>query len=146
VAVSASIAASDASAANAALEALGHGPDNFSIPLRDGAQETATHAALHLGSGDAAFLADLQSLTATYPSLTIGEDAGTINNFVAFTTAKGLEWTDPALWTENPVMLGDQRDFGGTIYTSLVDYNVWTPMQYPRGWQGPVSHAELVSP
>lgn len=141
MAISAFILVADVDAINTDLEALGHGPLNFTVPLRDGAQELATHAALHLGGRDDAFLADLQSLQGTYPSLAISADAGTDFNFTAHVTAASLEWSDPALWTENPVMAGDQRAFGGVIYTSLIDYNVWTPSNYPRGWQGPAAPA-----
>jgi len=45
------------------------------------------------------------------------------------------QWSDPALWAFQNVMTGDQRDFGGTTYESLIDFNVWSPTQYPQGWQ-----------
>jgi len=44
-------------------------------------------------------------------------------------------WSDPALWAFSSVMTGDQRDFDGQTYESLIDFNVWTPTQYPQGWQ-----------
>lgn len=46
----------------------------------------------------------------------------------------GNQWSDPALWAFSNVMTGDQRDFGGTTYESTIDFNVWTPTQYPQGW------------
>jgi hypothetical protein len=45
------------------------------------------------------------------------------------------QWSDPALWAFSAVMTGDQRDFDGTTYESLIDFNVWSPTQYPAGWQ-----------
>ena len=32
-------------------------------------------------------------------------------------------------------MQGDVRTFGGVEYVSNINYNVWTPEQYPRGWR-----------
>jgi len=54
----------------------------------------------------------------------------------------GNQWSDPALWPFQNVMTGDQRDFDGVTYESLIDFNVWSPTQYPDGWvevvaQGP---------
>ena len=31
-------------------------------------------------------------------------------------------------------MVGDQREFAGVTYESTIDFNVWTPTQYPAGW------------
>jgi len=45
------------------------------------------------------------------------------------------QWSDPALWAFQNVMTGDQREFGGVTFESLIDFNVWTPSQYPQGWQ-----------
>ena len=49
-------------------------------------------------------------------------------------------WSDPRLWAFSNVMTGDQREFGGVTYESLIDFNVWSPTQYPQGW------AEVVQP
>lgn len=46
----------------------------------------------------------------------------------------GNTWSDPRLWAFSNVMTGDQRDFGGQTYESLIDFNVWSPEQYPQGW------------
>jgi len=43
-------------------------------------------------------------------------------------------WSDPELWAFSNVMTGDQRDFDGVTYESLIDFNVWSPSQYPAGW------------
>ena len=52
----------------------------------------------------------------------------------------GHQWSDPRLWAFSNVMTGDQREFGGKTYESLIDFNVWSPTQYPAGW------AEVVAP
>ena len=46
----------------------------------------------------------------------------------------GNQWSDPALWAFQNVMTGDQRDFGGVTYESTIDFNVWSPTQFPGGW------------
>ncbi len=51
--------------------------------------------------------------------------------------ATDFAYTDPskALF---PVMIGDQIEWpegSGTMFESLIDFNVWTPDQYPQGWQ-----------
>lgn len=126
--ISASIPVEYMAAANAELEAAGHGPDNFSVPLRDG-EGSATHAAFH--SWDIpAFLASVQALD--YPGLVIRYDPGDTVNFQTHCTAQALEWSDPTFWFENPVMKGDQRTHGSKLWESLVDYNVWEP---PVGWR-----------
>lgn len=53
------------------------------------------------------------------------------------------QWSDPRLWAFRNVMTGDRRDFGGTTYESLIDFNLWSPSQYPAGWQevGPATGA-----
>ena len=49
--------------------------------------------------------------------------------------AGGMTWSDPALWAFQNVMTGDVRTFDGVDYESLIDFNVWTPTQFPGGWQ-----------
>lgn len=49
--------------------------------------------------------------------------------------AGGCEWSDPRVWWASPVMIGDQRELDGVVYESLIDFNVWSPIQYPEGWQ-----------
>lgn len=46
----------------------------------------------------------------------------------------GNEWSDPALWAFSNVMTGDERDFDGVVWQSTIDFNVWSPTQYPQGW------------
>lgn len=123
---SATIPVEHMAAANAELEAQGHGPGNFSVPLRDGAAE-ATHAGLHAW-GDPVFLAHVQALDYTGLVVTTGDN--TAPNFEEHTQAQALEWGDQTEWFENPIMKGDERDHTGKTWVSLVDYNVWEPPIY----------------
>lgn len=43
------------------------------------------------------------------------------------------EWVQPT--AENPYMAGDKVTFEGEHYISLIDNNVWSPADYPAGWQ-----------
>jgi len=44
------------------------------------------------------------------------------------------QWSNPDLWAFSNVMTGDQRDFDGVTWESTIDFNVWSPTQYPQGW------------
>lgn len=44
------------------------------------------------------------------------------------------QWSNPALWAFQNVMTGDQRDFAGQTWESTIDFNVWSPTQFPGGW------------
>lgn len=44
-----------------------------------------------------------------------------------------LEWVQPD--STNPYMMGDKVVFEGVVYESLIDNNVWSPADYPAGWQ-----------
>ena len=35
----------------------------------------------------------------------------------------------------NPYMIGDKVIFGGKVYQSVIDNNVWSPTDYPQGWK-----------
>lgn len=50
--------------------------------------------------------------------------------------AQGIieEWGERDL-TVNPFMKGEQVKFEGAIYESIIDNNVWTPVDYPQGWK-----------
>jgi hypothetical protein len=124
--ISATIPVADLASANATLEALGHGPGCFSVPLRTGAAE-ATHAGLHAWD-DPVFLASLQSI----PNVVITTTGEGSEGFEAHTQSQALEWSDPTNWFQNPVMKGDTRSHGGKNWESLVDYNVWEP---PVNWR-----------
>ena len=43
------------------------------------------------------------------------------------------EWTQPD--STNGYSVGNQVMYNGVIYTSLIDNNVWSPADYPAGWQ-----------
>ena len=43
------------------------------------------------------------------------------------------EWVQPD--STNPYMIGDKVRFEGKVYQSLIDNNVWSPADYPQGWQ-----------
>ena len=43
------------------------------------------------------------------------------------------EWVQPD--STNPYSRGDRVMFGGKVYESLIDGNVWSPAAYPAGWQ-----------
>lgn len=41
----------------------------------------------------------------------------------------------PLEWEQKTYMIGDRVIFNGNIYESVIDNNVWTPADYPAGWQ-----------
>lgn len=43
------------------------------------------------------------------------------------------EWEQPD--STNPYMKGNRVRFGGKVYESLIDNNVWSPTAYPQGWK-----------
>lgn len=43
------------------------------------------------------------------------------------------DWVQPD--STNAYMIGDQVIFEGKIYESVIDNNVWSPADYPTGWQ-----------
>ena len=43
------------------------------------------------------------------------------------------EWVQPD--STNPYMIGDKVIFGGKVYQSVIDNNVWSPTDYPQGWE-----------
>ena len=43
------------------------------------------------------------------------------------------EWEQPD--STNPYMSGDKVRFEGKVYQSLIDNNVWSPSDYPQGWE-----------
>ena len=44
-----------------------------------------------------------------------------------------LEWQQPS--STNPYLTGDKVIYEGNIYQSLIDNNVWSPAEYPQGWE-----------
>lgn len=43
------------------------------------------------------------------------------------------EWVQPS--STNPYLTGDKVIYNGLVYESLIDNNVWSPADYPSGWQ-----------
>ena len=43
------------------------------------------------------------------------------------------EWVQPS--STNPYLTGDKVIYENQIYESLIDNNVWSPADYPQGWQ-----------
>lgn len=54
----------------------------------------------------------------------------------------GNQWSDPRLWAFSNVRTGDTREFDGTTYESTIDFNVWSPAQYPQGWTEVVAQTD----
>ncbi|NJL70360.1 MAG: hypothetical protein HC888_01520 [Candidatus Competibacteraceae bacterium] len=124
---SATIPAASVETANATLEGLGFGPNNFSRPTRTGSAD-ATHAGLH-SWGNAAFRAAVAAL----PGVQITDGAANTDvTFEAHCTGLGMEWTSQENWFVDPIMIGDQRTHDNKLWESLIDFNVWTP---PIGWR-----------
>lgn len=44
-----------------------------------------------------------------------------------------LEWQRPS--STNPYLTGDLVIFDEKVYRSLIDYNTWSPEEYPAGWE-----------
>ncbi len=128
---SATIPVTQIDTANATLESLGYGPNNFSVPLRTGVEE-ATHVGLHCIAEWPAFKAAVASI----PNVQITEGPLLTVTFGDHCSTRALEWSDPTYWFQDPVMIGEQRTYGGKLWESLVDYNVWTP---PVAWREVVS-------
>lgn len=42
------------------------------------------------------------------------------------------EWIQPD--STNPYLIGEQVIYAGAIYESLIDNNIWSPVDYPDGW------------
>ena len=48
-------------------------------------------------------------------------------------TGEPQEWQQPS--STNPYLAGDRVIYNGIEYESLIDNNVWSPADYPQGWQ-----------
>lgn len=48
-------------------------------------------------------------------------------------TGEPQEWVQPS--STNPYLTGDKVIYNGQVYQSLIDNNVWSPEEYPTGWQ-----------
>lgn len=56
-----------------------------------------------------------------------------VSLFVKISIEEIPEWEKPD--STNPYMLGDKVRFEGHIYESTMDYNIWSPSEYPAGWR-----------
>ena len=56
-----------------------------------------------------------------------------VSLFVKISIEEIPEWVQPD--SSNPYQLGDKVRFEGHIYESLIYGNVWSPKDYPAGWQ-----------
>ena len=43
------------------------------------------------------------------------------------------EWIQPD--STNAYMIGDKVKFEGDVYESIIDNNIWSPVEYPAGWK-----------
>lgn len=117
------------------LDGQGFGPENFSVPLRDGI-EAATHAGCYAW-GPQEFRQALEDLPVELGVVVHdSEQQEPPESFGEMVTTAALDWSDPLdadnPWFVNPVMIGDERTHGGKTWVSLINYNVWTP---PIGWR-----------
>ena len=48
-------------------------------------------------------------------------------------TGEPQEWQQPS--STNPYLTGDKVIYNGQIYESLIDNNIWSPVDYPQGWK-----------
>lgn len=128
---SAIISATQTEAANATLESAGFGPGNFSVPLRTGSGP-ADRAATHVGLQCIANAPTFRAAVGAISGVSITDGALLQVTFGAHVAAEALEWSDPTLWFQNPVMIGDRRTHNGKEWESMIDFNVWEP---PVGWR-----------
>lgn len=61
------------------------------------------------------------------------EDAPPLFAKVITSDSEILPWEQPG--STNPYMKGDKVTYNGKTYESLIDNNVWSPADYPAGWQ-----------
>lgn len=121
------VPAGDVAEANATLEAMGHGPNNLSVPLRTNGAEFATHVGCHWWA-DEVTIADVKvALPGAAMSDRPLDELAAPAHFRGKCEERLLEWTRPADWHENPVMTGDRRTVNGAVWESLTDHNVWEP-------------------
>jgi len=86
--ISATVPAAKRDQANLTLEEAGHGPNNFSVPVRKNPNASVTHYGLHAWD-DGGFLAALQELS--IPGLVIRNEAGQVVNLNAHLSAQGMD-------------------------------------------------------
>jgi len=130
--ISAIVPVANLLATNAALEAAGHGPNNFSVPAYTG--PSATHAALHCWDSPA-FLASLQAI----PEVTILSDGDldpVARTLVVIENA-GAQWGEQSLElpSSGTVTAGTLYRFDESLWYVIQTFNRSTynahPSTYP---------------
>ena len=116
---SASIPAADMQAANAELEELGHGPNNFAVPAYAGPSPSV--ALLH-SWGDPAFEAAVASL----PNVTITQGTDPVAMTTAAAEAKGSTWGSDAQPLTGTVSPGLYRDSESVLWWVIQSYDTAT--------------------
>lgn len=61
------------------------------------------------------------------------DTASSLFKAVGITEEGYPEWVQP-VGTSDAYMKGDIVSYEGTLYISLIDNNVWSPVAYPDGW------------
>lgn len=136
-------------AANAALEAQGFGPNNFSVPAYD--NKAATHAALHAWN-DPVFKAAVAAIA----NVEIAEGSNPIITTQLVIDDAGAQWgaTAPTWPDGGPVVAGELYQLDGTLWGVIQSFNTTTfpnhPSTYPalvrrvrnpqvvEAWQQPI--------
>ena len=119
---SASIHAANMQAANAELEELGHGPNNFSVPAYAGPSPTV--ALLHAW-GDPVFEAAVSAIAGV--TITQGTDPVVMTKAAA--TAKSATWGQDAKPLTGTVTPGLYKDASNVLWWVIQGYNTTT---YPN--------------
>ncbi|MBP8788749.1 MAG: hypothetical protein KBE22_03245 [Candidatus Accumulibacter sp.] len=116
---SASIPAANMQAANAELEELGHGPNNFSVPSYAGPSPSV--ALLHAWGDDA-----FEAAVASIAGVTITQGTDPIAMTTAAATAKGSTWGTDALPLTGTGSPGLYRDDKNVLWWVIQSYNTAT--------------------
>jgi hypothetical protein len=124
---SAIIPAADMDAANAILEAQGHGAGNFSVPIKTPAATAATRAGLHAWS-DPVFLAHVEALAdAGIPvSIEMGNGQPNFDEALSKRNLVKMERHEPDGPSTLPA-LGVERTRDGVVFVNQEDRNPWEP-------------------
>ena len=118
---SAIVPVADMAAANAALEALGFGPDNFSVPAFTGA--AASHGLFHAWNDP-----NFQAAVAAIPNVTIVDDVTDPANSVhEACTQVNAAWGAGAPLLAGAVTPGLYQDADGTLWNVIQPYDtaIW---------------------
>ena len=116
-------------AANAALDAAGFGPNNFSVLC--GPEDGATHAGLHCWA-DPAFRAAVEALPAEWGVAIHDAHEVPVDTFAALVLDHlGVTWPPASGWMDSLPEIGDEREFDGKTWRNEMAGNPYRP---PHGW------------